>query len=212
MPDRDGVPGVEIGLEAVLAGVAGARDDDVLAPSDGADVEVVVADGFELNVCERLENFLRVRALEGEERDGVGDVLELAVELGELLRNVSQVLVLVRRVHDHHHVIGKAVDEAVVLERAAVVEDPGVVDLVDFERGHIVRRHVVHEIDRLRSGDQELAHVADVEESAVLADGVVLGGDAGGILDGHLEAGEGDHLGAECDVDVVKGGLLEHGF
>ena len=53
------------------------------------------------------------------------------VELGGVPRDVREVLGDVRRVHDHHHVVGEAIDEAVVLDRAAVVEDGGVVDLAD---------------------------------------------------------------------------------
>ena len=53
--------------------------------------------------------------------------------------------------------------------------------------------------------------MADVEQPAFLADRVVLGGDPGGVLDRHFEAGEGDHLGAERDVDVVEGSAFQHG-
>ena len=47
-------------------------------------------------------------------------------------------------------VVGEAIDEAVVLERAALVEDRRVVHLADGERGDVVRRHVVDEVDRAR--------------------------------------------------------------
>ena len=123
---------------------------------------------------------------------------------------MGEVFVFVRRVHDHHDVIGKAIDEAIVFERAAVVEDSGVVDLVDLERGDVVGRHVVHELERVWTGDEEFAHVADVEEAALMADGVVFGGDAGGVLDGHFEAREGYHFSAECDVEVVEWSAFQH--
>ena len=49
----------------------------------------------------------------------------------------------------------------------------------------------------------------DVEQAAALAHGLVLGGDALWVLDGHLVAGEGNDLRAEGDVVVVEGRALE---
>ena len=60
-----GVGGVEVQLEAVLAGVAGARHDDVLHAGHRARGEVVVADGVEVHVGERLQDLLRARGPAG---------------------------------------------------------------------------------------------------------------------------------------------------
>lgn len=55
-----------------------------------------------------------------------------------------------------------------------------------------------------------LHHVRDVEEGGVGAREVMRGADGeGGVLDGHVEAAEGDHLSAVGDVEVVEGGFLE---
>ena len=62
-------------------------------------------------------------------------------------RDVRVVLGDVRRVDDHHDVVGEAVDEAVVLDRSAIVENRRVVHLPDRERGDVVRRDVVDEVD-----------------------------------------------------------------
>ena len=55
----------------------------------------------------------------------------------------------------------------------------------------------------LRPGNFDLAHVRDVEDPGVPADGEVLGPDAP-VLDGHLPAGERDELRAGGDVAVVQ--------
>src|ERR1043166_1264376 len=67
-PDRRRITIVEVELEAVLAGVAGAGD-DARAARDDAFGEVVVADLREVAPGERLENRRRLGALEREERD-----------------------------------------------------------------------------------------------------------------------------------------------
>src|SRR4051812_26299362 len=124
---------------------------------------------------------------------------------------MREVLRGVARVDDHHDAVGETIDEAVVLDRAAVVEDGGVVDLADGEGGDIVRRDVVDEVDGTVAGDPELAHVRDVEDAASLAHGLMLGSDSPRVLDGHLVAGEVDDLSPQRDVDVVEGRALERG-
>ena len=68
--------------------------------------------------------------------------------------DVREILRDVRRVDDHHHLVGEAIDEAVVLDRAAVVEDRRVMHLADGERGDVVRRHVVDEVDGAGAADR----------------------------------------------------------
>jgi hypothetical protein len=55
----------------------------------------------------------------------------------------------------------------------------------------------------------ELAHMADVEDPGVTADGLVLVVDAG-IADGHVIAREFDHFGAKCGMERSEGRAL-HG-
>jgi hypothetical protein len=49
----------------------------------------------------------------------------------------------------------------------------------------------------------ELAHVRDVEDAAVAADGAVLGNDTF-VLNGHLPARERNHAGSESDVPLEQ--------
>src|SRR5438105_5913338 len=103
----------------------------------------------------------------------------------------------------------KAIDETVVLDRAAVVEYRGVVHLANGQLRDIVGRYIAHELDCLWPRDDELPHVRDVEQPASLAHCLVLGRDSGRVLDRHLVAGEGDDLGAEGAMYVVEGRALE---
>ena len=208
LPELHGVLGAVVQLEAVLAGVAGARERHRDASDCGLG-EPVVLDLVEVHRHERLQDLLRLGSLHGEQSDVVADVLERRVELRQVLPDVREILVLVGAVHDHHQVVGVAVHEAIVHERALLGEDAGVVHLADRERGHVVGRHVADELDGLRPADDELPHVTHVEHAAAIAHGVVLGGDARGVLDRHLEAGEAHQLGAGRDVHVVEGGALE---
>src|SRR6185503_4474721 len=103
------------------------------------------------------------------------------------------------------------INEAVVLDGSAVVEDRGVMDLPDGQLGDVVRGDVVDEVDRLRTGDDELAHVRDVEQPAPLTHRLVLRRYASGILDRHLVPCEGHDLRAEGAMDVVEWRALERG-
>lgn len=64
-----------------------------------------------------------------------------------------------------------------------------------------------------RPGEAVLHHVRDVEERAVRAREVVRGADGErGVLHGHVEAAEGNHLAAVREMEVVERGLLEGGI
>lgn len=56
--------------------------------------------------------------------------------------------------------------------------------------------------------DDELAHVGDVEDADVLADGVMFSDEAG-VLDRHFPTGERNQTSSECEVILVEGGSLE---
>ena len=60
----------------------------------------------------------------------------------------------------------------------------------------------------VRTGEEALAHMRDVEQAGVLARPAVLGEDAL-VLDRHGIAGEGHHARAELDVQIVEGGAAE---
>ena len=116
-------------------------------------------------------------------------------------------------------VLGRAVDDDVEIVAAArrhqVVDDPAVV----VEQQRIFGLHVGrglevagHQPLERRVGaaavDQQLAHVADVEQAGILARPQMLGHDAF-ILDRHLIAGERDHPPAPGAVPRVERQLVE---
>ena len=49
----------------------------------------------------------------------------------------------------------------------------------------------------------------NVEQTGAFPHSLMLGSDSGGILDGHLIAGEWDDFPSESDVDVVEGRPFE---
>ena len=123
--------------------------------------------------------------------------------------HVGDVLVAAAGVDDHEQAVGAArhhqvVEDAAVVsgeERIALLEQAQVDDVdghEGLERGGGVVAH-----------QQHLAHVGDVEQAGLGAGVLVLGHHAGGVLDRHVVAGEGHHLGAQFEVQRVQGGLVQ---
>ena len=88
-------------------------------------------------------------------------------------------------------------------ERVALLEHPEVDD-VDGDQRLQRRGGIV-------ADQQHLAHVGHVEQAGLRAGVLVLGHHAGGVLDRHVVAGEGHHLGAEFDMQRVQRGLVQRG-
>jgi hypothetical protein len=65
----------------------------------------------------------------------------------------------------------------------------------------------IHRLDRSVTGDLITPHVAEVEETGPLADGVMLGGQ-GRVPDRHLVAPELYESGAELHMDRIQDRLL----
>ena len=99
--------------------------------------------------------------------------------------------------------------KTVVDDRSVLPQNGRVLRLSGLQCMHIVGGDVIHELDRLRSAHDELAHVAHIEQPRLLAHRLVLGRYSGRVLHRHLEPGERDELGAERRVHVVEGGPLE---
>src|ERR1044072_7543177 len=95
LPQRRRRVGVDVELEAVLAGVAGARDDGAMAV-DGARCEAVVLQCREVEVGQRLQDLHRLRPLQREERVAVGDVFHLGVTSGVALDPLEVALLVGR--------------------------------------------------------------------------------------------------------------------
>ena len=102
------------------------------------------------------------------------------------------------------------VDQDVVHETAMIVEQAGILSLALIEPGDGVGGECIGALDRSRSVNLDLAHVADIEQSDGLADSIVLVDDAG-ILDGHVPAAEIDHFGSHLAVYRIQRSSLERG-
>ena len=171
--------------------------------SDLALREVVVRNHRDAEVRELADQSLGFGTLNREQCRFVRDVAQANVGAALLRQDVVPILLDVRRVHDHHQLVFEAIHEAVVDERAFFGENARVLRLTGFECPYVVAGHTLYEGVPVRARDFEFAHVRDVEDADVLAHRAVLAVDAGRIGNGHLEAGERHHLGAERDVHVV---------
>ena len=146
--------------------------------------------------------------LDGEQRVFVADVLHLGVEL-VVLDDPGKVAVLIGGVDaEEEAVVGEPVNEQVVDEAAALVEQTRVLRLAVLEARGAVRSGLLDEVERLGADDFELPHVADVEQTNALADGFMLGDEAG-VLDRHVPAAEVDHTRPEGAVNLVERGSEE---
>ncbi len=108
-------------------------------------------------------------------------------------------------------VVGHLMHQDVVHKSAVFVEQPRIVRLAVLQLRDVVGGDEIGQPGRFRPVDFDLAHVADIEDADGIANGVVLGDDAG-ILDGHIPAAEIDHPGAERAMDGVQRRFEERRF
>ena len=204
--DDGGVAGVD--LEAVLTGVAGAGDEDGLdgwsGDIDGLDLierEVVAGEAEDA-----LDDSFGLGALDGELTEVVAAVGDLYVEAVGLCANPGVVFVDVGGVDgEEETVVGESADAGVVDGAAVGVAHHAVEHLTGGNAAEVVGEEVVDEALGVGAGDDDLTHVGDVEDAAVVTDSVVLVDD-GGVLDGHVETGKGLHEGALGDMAGMEAG------
>ena len=145
----------------------------------------------------------RGRALHREERVLVGGVAHLRAADLALLQPVERGLP-VAGVDDEKRVErAQPVGDQVVDDAAALVREQRVLRLTVAEPLEVVREQALQQLGLRRPLDMDLAHVGDVEDATVAADGEVLGDDAV-VLHGHLPACERHHARAERDVAIVE--------
>jgi hypothetical protein len=136
----------------------------------------------------------------------VGD-RHVAVEGFGLLLEPGQVLLVVRRVRDREEAAPafvEAVGEEVVEDAAVGLAQDRVLRAVRGDLGDVVGEDPLQEGLGVLARGADLAHVGDVEEAGLGADGHVLLADAL-VLHGHLPSRERDQLGTERGVAVVQG-------
>ena len=189
-------------LEAVLAGVSGARQ----GRASSGHAPLRDAEGREranVGVCLGCEDLHRARALDRDERGPERAIVERDV-LAQVRENMGSVLRDVRGVDDHH-VFGLAdpVDDDVVHDRAPLVRQQPVPRLAHREPGDVARNEAIQGLARAAPSEEELAHVREIEETRAPAHGTMLRDDPL-VLDRHLVPRERHHLRAKLGVLVVE--------
>ncbi len=206
LPEGGGGIGSQVELEAVLAGVAGAGDQHVVA-AEVAGYRAVVAQAVEVGDVEALDvaqDLLGLWALERDQRDVVALVLD---EAGERRAAVTQFLhrdLAVAGVRDDEEaILAGAVDDQVVEDAALASQQEGVLGLEVGQRGQLAGERVVECLGGIRAEHRDLGHVAEVEESGGGAHRVVLG-EVGAVAHRHQPAGEVGEARARGDVHLVE--------
>ena len=202
LPKPDGVIVGHEDLEAVLAGVAGAGQQQV--ESGAVDQErhfhrgVVLQPG---DVCvlgrrdKPEQNVLRLGALDGDQRRFGRGVLHGDVEAGGAFPQGRGHHLGVACVRDHQVLgcsvrsCGEAVRDQVVDDAAVGVTDQRVLCLAHRHGRDLSDQGVVQECCGVRAGDPDFTHVGEVEQAGGVAHGVVFG-ELGAVLEGHLPAAE----------------------
>ena len=172
--------------------------------------EPVIADGGQIGGGELLQRGARVRTLDGDLRVVVARQADLGVEV-VVRPDVLEILLLVGGVDAQEIVVvGDFVDQHVVDESAVLVEQARILDLAGLEAAGGVGGDVIGQPQRLRAGDVDLAHVADIENTHAAAHGEVFF-DQRGILHGHVPAAEIHHFGAHRAMGGVQAGGFQGG-
>ena len=145
-------------------------------------------------------------ALDREHREVGVAVDHVDVEPVGVRLQPRQVLLVVGGVGDgQERAVGQAVAEQVVEHATVLAAHQAVLRPALGEPPDVVGHHALQELERLRAGGLDLAHVRDVEHAGARPDREVLVADAG-VLDRHLPAGERDQLRAGGGVAVVERG------
>ncbi len=168
----------------------------------------------QIGVRQLLQGVDALRSLDGDLGEVVAQVLDFAIELASIVGDPVDVLLASAGV-DHQHVIflAHAMHDDVVDERALGIQHGRVAALADAHARSIVHGDVLHRFQRLRSGDADVAHVADVEDADAGAHRQVLLHQAadGGIFHRHVPAVEVDHFRAHLAMDGIQRGLAKGG-
>ncbi len=210
VPDDGRVRIERVDLEAVLSRVAGPGDKGLDARHlPEREMEGLHPD--EVEGSELLEDGDGLGPLEGELGIGVAPVLGRHGEALDVIDDPGVILVGVRGVDDQKIFLGTdAIDEHIVDEGPLGGRQRGVLDLARGQLRRVVRGQVLDEGQGVLAADDDLAHMADVEEPRPGPDGHVLVDDAL-VFDGHLPPEEFDHPGVPFLMGIVQPGSFHEG-
>ena len=107
-------------------------------------------------------------------------------------------------VDDDVEMIAAPGEHQIVDDPALVVEQQRVAQPAILQQGEVRGQQALQALFRIGTADDQLAHMADVEQAGRRARPLVLGHDAF-KLDGHRVAGERHHAAAAAPVPAVEG-------
>src|SRR5690606_9364419 len=120
-----------------------------------------------------------------------------------------EILTAVRGIYDKHSfAIRDAIHEKVVENSTIFTAHHRVQRAAILKRTDVVGDEVLHTFRRVRTADENLAHVANVENAGSRANTPVLVDDAG-VLDRHLVPSKGGETRAESSMNFVKRGPFD---
>ncbi len=146
-------------LEAILARIAGTRDDRRDVPQERARRDAMEGDRRDVDVDDPRENCLGAWPLQREHCRLVGDVLDLHHEVVRVLPHPGEVLVGIGGVDDHEVAVGQVVDEDVVDDPDVRVAHQGVVGQTLFDGRNILGGYRLKKGQGIRATDVDLAHM-----------------------------------------------------
>ncbi len=196
VPDGLGLGGGKVELEPILAGVACAPHQGRHAQHGGL-AAAESRQGGEIGLGQGIQNRDGGRPLQRQHIGLRRDVAELDVVPGGMGLQPAGILGIVGGVDHHHIALSQGIDKDIVDGAAILIAQQAVLGRTWLQRGEIAGDHLLQEGQRARALDHDLAHVGDVEQAGVLADGGVLLESAGGVLHWQQPAGELDHAGIE---------------
>ncbi len=211
-PGAGGFVAGNVDFESVFAGVAGASNQSIFQSANRPARHPIELHRREVRVGEFLQEVDRLRPLNRNLGKVVGEIFDRAIELAGMVAHPVEILFTCAGIdHQQVFIFSKAVNDHVIHESALRIKQRRILRLADGEPRSVIHRNVLDGGQRLRPGQPDVAHVADVKNADARSHRIVLGHDSarGRVFDGHLPAIEFDHFGAHPAMDRMERGLAD---
>ena len=153
---------------------------------------------------------MRFRPLNRNLRIFVAQIRYAAIKRARVVANPVEVFFASPRV-DHQQVVilAEPVHNHIVHKCPLRIEQRRILRLSDRQARSVIHADMLHRIERLRSDQPNIPHVADVENTHARAHSHVLGNESARlrVLDRHIPAAKSDHLRAHGAVNRIQGSL-----
>src|SRR2546423_4791796 len=210
VPDFCGVPCREESFHAVFPGVSSPRDRQPRSVKIEI-LDLIARRQFRVLAYHCVEQLDDTRPLDREAAVFRAPVLQRAA-VAKMLLQPREVFTSPRRIDDEQELFRRGpVNNQVVNDPTAVVEEKRVLPRADLELVDVIREHLVQPRACSGPGRLQLPHVRDVENAHVFPDRLVLVDNAA-VLHRHDPVAERDHLRAEPHMLLVEWRLFWRGF